>query len=148
MAQNDTGYEFYVGPATHLEGASLAIDGTARIDGKIVGKVAVKHLIVGPSGCVVGDISGETAEVEGTVEDSLQLSGKLTVCSSGRIRGNIKYGSIECMEGAKLVGEISTDWEGAVSEAPVISDRLEAFTATVSDDSLDAGAADDEDKGL
>jgi cytoskeletal protein CcmA (bactofilin family) len=148
MAQTDTGYEFYVGPATHLEGASLAIDGTARIDGKIVGKVAVKHLIVGPSGCVVGDISGETAEVEGTVEDSLQLSGKLTVCSSGRIRGNIKYGSIECMEGAKLVGEISTDWEGAVSEAPVISDRLEAFTATVSGDSLDAGAADDEDKGL
>jgi hypothetical protein len=52
------------------------------------------------------------------------------------------------MEGAKLVGEISTDWEGAVSEAPVISDRLEAFTAAVSGDSLDAGAADDEDKGL
>jgi len=63
MAQNDSGYEFYVGPATHLEGASLAIDGTARIDGKIVGKVAVKHLIVGPTGCVVGDISGETAEI-------------------------------------------------------------------------------------
>ena len=38
MAQNDSGYEFYVGPATHLEGASLAIDGTARIDGKIVGR--------------------------------------------------------------------------------------------------------------
>ena len=77
MAQNESDYEFYVGPATHLEGASLAIDGTARIDGKIVGKVAVKHLIVGHGGCVVGDISGETAEVEGTVEDSLQLSGNL-----------------------------------------------------------------------
>ena len=131
MADNDSDYEFYVGPATHLEGASLAIDGTARIDGKIVGKVAVKHLIVGPSGVVVGDISGETAEVEGTVEDSLQLSGKLTVCASGRIRGNIKYGSIECMEGAKLVGEISTDWEGDSVVAPVVSDRLEAFTAAV-----------------
>jgi cytoskeletal protein CcmA (bactofilin family) len=133
MAQNDTDYEFYVGPATHLEGASLAIDGTARIDGKIVGKVAVKHLIVGPGGCVVGDISGETAEVEGTVEDSLQLSGKLTVCASGRIRGNIKYGSIECMEGARLIGEISTDWEGFEPSAPVVSDRLEAFTAAVAD---------------
>ena len=40
MAQNESDYEFYVGPATHLEGASLAIDGPARIDGKIVGKVA------------------------------------------------------------------------------------------------------------
>ena len=140
MADNDSDYEFYVGPATHLEGASLAIDGTARIDGKIVGKVAVKHLIVGPSGVVVGDISGETAEVEGTVEDSLQLSGKLTVCASGRIRGNIKYGSIECMEGAKLVGEISTDWEGDSVVAPVVSDRLEAFTAAISntdDDPVD-----------
>ena len=47
MAQNESDYEFYVGPATHLEGASLAIDGTARIDGKIVGKVAVKPHLVG-----------------------------------------------------------------------------------------------------
>ena len=118
MAQNESDYEFYVGPATHLEGASLAIDGTARIDGKIVGKVAVKHLIVGPGGVVQGDISGETAKIEGIVEDSLQLSGKLTVCASGKIRGNIKYGSIETMEGAKLVGEISTDWDSNEEGAP------------------------------
>ena len=130
MNESDTDYEFYVGTATHLEGASLAIDGTARIDGKIVGKVAVKHLIVGPGGVVQGDISGETAKVEGTVEDSLTLTGKLTVCSSGRIRGKIQYGSIETMEGAKLVGEISTDW-GASTEANFVSDRLESFTSSV-----------------
>ena len=133
MAQNESDYEFYVGPATHLEGASLAIDGTARIDGKIVGKVAVKHLIVGPGGVVQGDISGETAKIEGIVEDSLQLSGKLTVCASGKIRGNIKYGSIETMEGAKLVGEISTDWDSNEQDAPQVSDRLEAFTASLAD---------------
>lgn len=133
MNDSDSDYEFYVGTATHLEGASLAIDGTARIDGKIVGKVAVKHLIVGPGGVVQGDISGETAKVEGTVEDSLTLTGKLTVCSSGRIRGKIQYGSIETMEGAKLVGEISTDW-GSTAEANFVSDRLEAFTSSVTTD--------------
>jgi len=138
MAQNESDYEFYVGPATHLEGASLAIDGTARIDGKIVGKVAVKHLIVGPGGVVQGDISGETAKVEGIVEDSLQLSGKLTVCASGKIRGNIKYGSIETMEGAKLVGEISTDWDSGDQVAPQVSDRLEAFTASLAEDESDS----------
>jgi len=93
---------------------------------------------------VVGDISGETAEVEGTVEDSLQLSGKLTVCASGRIRGNIKYGSIECMEGAKLVGEISTDWEGDSVVAPVVSDRLEAFTAAIGNTDNDPVVGDGE----
>ena len=133
MNDSDSDYEFYVGTATHLEGASLAIDGTARIDGKIVGKVAVKHLIVGPGGVVQGDISGETAKVEGTVEDSLTLTGKLTVCSSGRIRGKIQYGSIETMEGAKLVGEISTDW-GSAAETSFVSDRLEAFTSSVTTD--------------
>ena len=140
MNDSDSDYEFYVGTATHLEGASLAIDGTARIDGKIVGKVAVKHLIVGPGGVVQGDISGETAKIEGTVEDSLTLTGKLTVCSSGRIRGKIQYGSLETMEGAKLVGEISTDWGGNTSE-PVVSDRLEAFTSAIGTDA----ELDDED---
>jgi len=138
MSKGNSEYEFYVGEGTHLEGASLDIHGTARIDGTFVGKISVKHLIVGPGGMVQGDISGETAKVEGTVEDSLTLTGKLTVCSSGRIRGKIQYGSIETMEGAKLVGEISTDWGSSLSE-PVMSDRLEAFTSAVnSDDELTA----------
>ena len=128
MTQYDKEFEFYVGPATHLEGASLAIDGTARIDGKIVGKVSVKHLKVGVDGVLQGDISGETATIEGTVEDTLSLTGKLTVCSTGRIRGKIQYGSIQTEEGAKLIGEITTDWDQG-SEKPEVSSRLEAFNA-------------------
>jgi cytoskeletal protein CcmA (bactofilin family) len=132
MSDVNENYEFYVGEGTQLEGASLAISGTARIDGKIVGRVSVKHLIVGPNGVVQGDISGETATVEGVVEDTLTLTGKLTVCSSGRIRGKIHYGSLETIEGAKLVGEISTDWdEDSYTPKPAISDRLEAFTASL-----------------
>ena len=134
MTQYDKEFEFYVGPATHLEGASLAIDGTARIDGKIVGKVSVKHLIVGEDGIVQGDISGETATIEGTVEDTLSLTGKLTVCSTGRIRGKIQYGSIQTEEGAKLIGEITTDWDQD-SHASEASSRLEAFNAGLNMDS-------------
>ena len=47
MAKGNSEYEFYVGEGTHLEGASLDIHGTARIDGTFVGKISVKHLIVG-----------------------------------------------------------------------------------------------------
>ena len=47
-----------------LEGASLDIHGTANLDGTFVGKISVKHLIVGENGSVTGDISGETALVE------------------------------------------------------------------------------------
>ena len=50
MANTNSDYEFYVGEGTHLEGASLDIHGTARIDGTFVGKISVKHLIVGENG--------------------------------------------------------------------------------------------------
>ena len=40
------------------------------------------------------------------------------------------------MEGAKLVGEISTDW-GSDENRDVISDRLASFTAAVDEDGDD-----------
>ena len=133
MTDSKSEYEFYVGPDTLLEGASLEINGTARIDGTIVGKVTVNHLIVGPKAKVQGDIRGETALVEGTVEDTIEIRSKLTVQASGRIRGKISYGSLETQEGAKLVGELFTDWDHeTVSSAERVSDRLGSLVSSVS----------------
>ena len=138
MTESKSEYEFYVGPDTLLEGASLEINGTARIDGTIVGKVTVNHLIVGPKAKVQGDIRGETALVEGTVEDTIEIKSKLTVQSSGRIRGKISYGSLETQEGAKLVGELFTDWDNdnlSVPEPP--TDRLSSLVSSVSSEDED-----------
>ena len=133
MTDSKSEYEFYVGPDTLLEGASLEINGTARIDGTIVGKVTVNHLIVGPKAKVQGDIRGETALVEGTVEDTIEIKSKLTVQASGRIRGKISYGSLETQEGAKLVGELFTDWDYEdVSVPEPAADRLGSLVSSVS----------------
>ena len=132
MTDSKSEYEFYVGPDTLLEGASLEINGTARIDGTIVGKVTVNHLIVGPRAKVQGDIRGETALVEGTVEDTIEIKSKLTVQASGRIRGKISYGSLETQEGAKLVGELFTDWDNDdVSTPEPPTDRLSSLVSSV-----------------
>ena len=133
MTESKSEYDFYVGPDTLLEGASLEINGTARIDGTLVGKVTVNHLIVGPKAKVQGDIRGETALVEGTVEDTIEIKSKLTVQASGRIRGKISYGSLETQEGAKLVGELFTDWDNddlSTPEPP--TDRLSSLVTSVS----------------
>jgi len=134
MASDQNSYEFYVGEGAVLEGASIEITGTARIDGRLLGKIRAKHLVVGPSGSLTGDISGETACIEGVVEDSLELTGKLTVCATGKIRGNIRYGSIQCEEGAKLVGEIVTDWDENLDHTMSSSERIRALAATISTD--------------
>ena len=138
MTDSKSEYEFYVGPDTLLEGASLEINGTARIDGTIVGKVTVNHLIVGPKAKVQGDIRGETALVEGTVEDTIEIKSKLTVQSSGRIRGKISYGSLETQEGAKLVGELFTDWDNDDLSVPEpLTDRLSSLVSSVSSEEED-----------
>ena len=131
-------YEFYVGSESILEGAALEINGTARIDGTLSGKVKVKHLIVGKPARVQGDIQSETADIEGTVEDSIEVEEKLTIRQTGRVRGKISYGSLETEEGAKLIGEVSTnwdqDWEGENLEQEGVSDRLDSLVNSTIDE--------------
>ena len=131
-------YEFYVGSESILEGAALEINGTARIDGTLIGKVKVKHLIVGKPARVQGDIQSETADIEGTVEDSIEVEEKLTIRQTGRVRGKISYGSLETEEGAKLIGEVSTnwdqDWEGENFEQEGVSDRLGSLVNSTIDE--------------
>ena len=127
-------YEFYVGSESILEGAALEINGTARIDGTLIGKVKVKHLIVGKPARVQGDIQSETADIEGTVEDSIEVEEKLTIRKTGRVRGKISYGSLETEEGAKLIGEVSTNWEGDSLEQAGVSDRLGSLVNSTIDE--------------
>jgi len=134
-------YEFYVGSESILEGAALEINGTARIDGTLIGKVKVKHLIVGKPARVQGDIQSETADIEGTVEDSIEVAEKLTIRQTGRVRGKISYGSLETEEGAKLIGEVSTnwdaEWEGENLEQEEGSRRLDSLVNSTIDEEND-----------
>ena len=132
-------YEFYVGSESILEGAALEINGTARIDGTLIGKVKVKHLIVGKPARVQGDIQSETADIEGTVEDSIEVEEKLTIRQTGRVRGKISYGSLETEEGAKLIGEVSTTWDPEwdaenLEEVGGGSDRLDSLVNSTIDE--------------
>ena len=137
MANDD--YEFYVGSESILEGAALEINGTARIDGMLNGKVKVKHLIIGKPARVQGDIQSETADIEGTVEDSIEVEGKLTIRKTGRVRGKISYGSLETEEGAKLIGEVGTNWDAEWDSESVEevenNDRLSSLVNSMNDNS-------------
>jgi cytoskeletal protein CcmA (bactofilin family) len=105
------GTEFYLGENSTIEGATLEVTGTAQIDGTFSGKLKTTHLAVGEKGRVSGQIVSETGDIEGIVEETISLSGKLTVRSTGRIKGEISYGSLEAHEGAQLVGTINTQTE-------------------------------------
>jgi cytoskeletal protein CcmA (bactofilin family) len=124
-------YEFYVGVNCVMEGAVLEIGGVARIDGRVSGTIKFDHLIVGQDGYLTGDISGNSADVKGTLEDTINLTGKLSVRSSGRVSGKISYGTIEANAGAKLVGEITTDYEPSAAGGDGLSDLSTQLTGSL-----------------
>ena len=112
MSDANKSYEFYVGEKTSLEGAALEIEGTAKIDGRFSGNITVNHLIIGTDAAVIGHATCKSADVEGVIEDRLDVSGKLMVRSTGRVKGQVNYGSIQTEEGATLLGEFHTSVDG------------------------------------
>lgn len=129
---------FFMGEKCSVEGAVLDVDGAARIDGQFSGKLRAVHLIVGEKGHVAGDISSETADIMGSVEDTLVLSGKLTIREAGRIEGQITYGSLEAHEGAQLIGQINTQGRATRTEG---TSSLSNLRSAISQSARDAGSA-------
>ena len=70
------------------------------------GTLKAKTLIVGQTGHVSGQISVDTAEIRGMVEDHLVVKNRLVLRSSGSIGGTISYSKIMVEEGGAITGTI------------------------------------------
>jgi len=125
--------QFYVGENSSMEGAEMTINGTARIDGRLTGKIYADHLIVGKSGYLSGEISGDSAEISGTLEQSITLKKKLKVMSTGRINGRVAYGSIDIDEGATITGELQVNSEAGGADRHGNEARLSVVASALSD---------------
>jgi len=113
-------HQFYVGPETVVENATVKVMGIAKVDGEVHGVLQATHLIVGETGRVTGTVAGETADVMGTVEGTVDLSGQLAVRSTGLVEGRVSYGSLSVEAGARLVGDLANGQSAAAggSSAP------------------------------
>jgi len=95
----------FIGAGVELKG-DVEVPGSASVDGKFEGTLKAKTLIVGQTGHVSGQISVETAEIRGMVEDHLTVKNRLVLRSSGSIAGTIAYSKIMVEEGGSISGSI------------------------------------------
>jgi cytoskeletal protein CcmA (bactofilin family) len=95
----------FIGAGVELKG-DVEVPGSASVDGKFEGTLKAKTLIVGQTGHVSGQISVETAEIRGMVEDHLTVKNRLVLRSSGSIAGTISYSKIMVEEGGSISGSI------------------------------------------
>jgi cytoskeletal protein CcmA (bactofilin family) len=95
----------FIGAGVELKG-DVDVPGAASVDGKFEGTLKAKTLIVGQTGHVSGQISVDTAEIRGMVEDHLVVKNRLVLRSSGSIGGTISYSKIMVEEGGAITGTI------------------------------------------
>jgi len=110
-----------IGTGVELKG-DMVVPGSATVNGKFEGKLKAKNLIVGPTGRLSGQISVETAEVRGTIEENLTVESKLILRASGNISGSISYSKIMVEEGGIISGTLD---KIAPQSAKVVPENIE-----------------------
>ncbi len=88
-----------------IEGKFSSTD-SLRLDGQVNGEVECKsRLVMGESGKVIGTVKATEAEILGTIEGDLIITGALNLRSSAKIKGNISAKTMSVDEGAVYNGE-------------------------------------------
>ena len=90
---------------TSIDG-NVETTGNLRIEGKVKGNIRARSKVVlGNSGEVEGKVFAQTADVEGTINGSVQVEGLLTLKSTAHIKGDIKTGKLVMEAGAVFDGK-------------------------------------------
>jgi cytoskeletal protein CcmA (bactofilin family) len=95
-----------VGPDIQMKGEINSCDRVV-IEGVVDATMRDVHTVeLTETGTLKGTAEVEDAEISGAFEGDLTVRGKLTVYSSGRVRGNVTYGEIEIQRGGQISGNI------------------------------------------
>ena len=90
-----------------------------RLDGRVEGEVICKgKIVVGPKGCVKGNITTVNAEIFGIIEGSVRVRERLVLKSTAEIKGDIYIQTLEIEPGAKLNGSCTMSGKEMIGSAP------------------------------
>ena len=106
-----------VGPDIQMKGEISSCDRVV-IEGMVDATMRDVHTVeLAETGALKGTAEVEDAEISGSFEGDLVVRGKLTVYSTGRVRGNITYGEIEIQRGGQISGNIRNVAEAKAGQA-------------------------------
>jgi cytoskeletal protein CcmA (bactofilin family) len=100
---------------TSLEG-DLRFSGTLHLNGNVRGSITTTDvLIIGEHATVEADIKAGDLQIYGTVIGSVDCAGRVEICESGRLRGEVRTPSLVIKEGGVFEG---TSRAAAPAETP------------------------------
>src|SRR5882672_11446468 len=79
-----------IGAGTSMKG-DITSNGDLRIDGTLVGNIhCTAKVVIGANGVVEGDISGQQADIMGTVTGTIKVKELLQLRSNCSVNGNLQ----------------------------------------------------------
>jgi cytoskeletal protein CcmA (bactofilin family) len=112
---SSTSANLHVGRGLKLEGKIQSCDSLV-IEGDVQATIESGTLTITETGEVRGEATVDQAEINGKFDGTLIVKKCLTINSTGRITGTIRYGELKVEQGGKITGEVESS-EGTVAAA-------------------------------
>lgn len=128
-------------------GASVSIKGEISgdedilIEGAVEGTINLKQnmVTVAKTGKVKANVNGVVINVEGEVFGDLAATEQIVVHKSGRVRGNLTAPRISVEDGARVRGQINTDFDSdseSVMPSPRSTNRIEVSSSSSKEEGI------------
>ena len=95
-----------ISASSRVEG-SIETEGTLIVDGSVTGKIKCNSLEIIAEGRVDAEVDAKEVSVAGNFEGRMLCSGRLTVRNTGKVLGDISYGTLAIEFGGLLDGKLS-----------------------------------------
>jgi cytoskeletal protein CcmA (bactofilin family) len=95
-----------IGRGTRIVG-DLVDCSMLEIQGSVEGRISTMALVIREGGSVHGEIHAETAEIHGKLDGHVEVSDRLDVRSTGRVSGEVTYGTLAVALGGYVLGSIT-----------------------------------------
>lgn len=113
MADGDDSKRLTVGQGIRLKGEISNCDSLLVLGNVEADLSQCRSIQVGESGHFNGTVRVEEAVIAGQFQGKLVVSGVLSIKSTGKVRGEVRYGALQVESGGVLAGSADTNEAGA-----------------------------------
>lgn len=105
-ASQESANRLVVGPDVKLKGAEILDCDTLIVEGRVEATMDSRVIRIAENGSFSGKVGIDIAEIHGQFEGELTARTQLVIHASGRVKGNIRYGSILIEAGGQISGDV------------------------------------------
>lgn len=95
--------ESMIGPKSSIEG-NVNVEGTLRVDGRIVGMVKADSVVLSESASITGDVTTKSAIIGGRIDGNVNAQEFVEIKPTGRLFGDIHSRKLSVAEGGIFEG--------------------------------------------